>query len=709
MPYRKSRITSYLLLVIFLIVTLFTVYDYIDYQKERSEKSINLGDEVKQNIAFQIDSILSTIAQKGRQIADSLEKRDFKPEQLKSFIRSESFSMNQILGITIAYEPFAFSDSIKLFAPYYDKSHTQFINIEDIYNYTDSTLTTSKWYTTVRDQGESWIEPYFAQGAQTMVSDFGTPFYLVENGNKKLLGTVTLTISLEDFTRLLHSISLGRTGYGFVTSKDGNIISHPISEYVSTKNIKELAKEKDDDVLMEVANKMVDQQSGFVQYEDKISKQVSYLFYTNIPTANWGLGIVFIKSELLGTAESVKQKQMHILFAASLLLLTVIIVSFKLYKYSEANLWKLTTVVSIIVTFNIIFIWQLTLKFAYSQKSDDDNIVITNYSALNSFITQEQNKAQLMNTAPPVLVPTGIYLQGIEFADSYNVNVSGTIWQKYHNLIPLDIKRDVRLTQVSPFAEALHVKQKSREVFEDYELLTWEFRATLRLDFDYSTYPFDYRQINIEISHPDIQKNVMLTPDLVSYKIITPTSKPGINQSLVLPESIVTSSYFNFSMKRYNTNFGNVSLVDKELFPGLKFNVILKRQFINAFVSNIIPILIVVLMMFFVVFSSTKNPGGRKAGVSSLGVVESSAAFFFVLILAHIDLRKTVNTPVITYMEYFYFIMYFILAIVVFNIVLFTRRDNFLFFDYKDNLIVKLCYWPLFLIMCFLITIIKFY
>jgi len=710
MPRQKSRITSYLLMVAFIVVTGYTIYDYISYQKERSEKSKQLGEQVKEGIAHQIDSLLAGIVSKGESIVDTLEEGSLTDKELLYFIRSESYSMDQILGITVAFEPYKYNDSTKLYAPYFDKSRSEIIFIEDIYDYTDSTLSTSKWYTNVRDYGRDWVEPYFAEGAQAMVCDFGIPFYKTDSlGKTKMRGTVTLTISLQKFTKLLHAISIGKTGYGFVTSKRGNFIAHPISEYVSRKNIEELAEEQGDQILNKVADEMMDKKSGYVEFQDQISNQVSYLFYTHIPTAEWNLGIVFIKNELLGNPVDGKRKLMHISFASSLTIIILIIIIFQLYKWREEDLWTISSVISIIITLNVVLIWHLTLNFAYSTTSNDDSVLVTNYAALNSFVNQENNRAIQMKTAPPVQIPTGIYIQGIEFADSYNVNVSGYIWQKYHNLIPMDIRRDINLPQVSPFAEALHIEQVRSEVFENHELVTWYFRATLRLNFDYSTYPFDYRQLNLEISHPDIQKNIMLTPDLVSYKIINPTSRPGVNQSLVLPESLITSSFFNYTMKRFNTNFGNASLQEKELFPGLHFNIILKRQFINAFVSNIIPILIVALMVYFVVFSSAKKEYIQRSGISSLGVVESSAAFFFVLILAHIDLRKTVSTPVITYMEYFYFIMYLVLALVVFNIVLFTRKDNFLFFDYRDNLIVKLAYWPIFLSMCFVITLLKFY
>ena len=703
----KKKYLILILLAISIVVSIGIIVDYFNYVNERERRSVKIGQQTIYEITAEINEIVQRITKKGNRIAGQLSERDIKGGELLSLIRSEARSFRQILGVTVAFEPYAYEENIRLFAPYFDKSKNNFIFIEDVYDYTDPDLEeTSKWYVSVVEEGARWVEPYYAEGAQTMVADYGVPFFRTDStGNRKLAGTVTLTISLNDFTRLLNSLSLGKTGYGFIISPSGKILAHPINEYVGNENILDVAKSNEDPVMEKVARSMIEGKNGYEQFENRISQQTSYLFYDQVTEAKWGLGVVFIKNELLGNPVQLRKKLMHIGFAISLLVFFLAVIALQITRGNEKSLWRLTIIVSLIIIANISFIWYLTLNYTYPSDLEKQ-IKISNTSTLNRFLNIEMNRAKELRMDPPMIIPTGIYIKELEFEDSYNVNISASIWQLYNHRMTRGLKRAISFPQTSPFAEALIV-DRSIESKKGYDLVSWNVRGTFRFKFDYSTYPFDFRKINLIINHPDKTQNIILTPNLDSYKIINQTSKPGVNKQMVLPESRINVSYFDYSMKNYNEDFGNLSFSRKDT-PQLQFNLVLKRNFINAFVSNIIPILIVALMVYFLVYSSSKRVT-KTSDISSLGVVESSAAFFFVLILAHIDLRKTVTTPVITYMESFYFIMYFVLGMVAFNIVMFTKKDNYLFFDYRDNLIVKLSYWPVFLGMCFIITLLRFY
>lgn len=690
------------LLFLFLSLLIFTFVDYRIYLNQRENQSINIGENVVNEITMEIEKVLEEIESRANTLADTLSTNRITGKALIDLIEKESKDMDEILGVTVAFEPYAYNDSIRLFAPYYNKDVEGFLYIGQIYDYTDEDL--SRWYVDVVKNGATWIQPYFGLSSQTMITDYGVPFYWddPDTGEPELVGTVTFTLSLDDFTRLLNSLSLGKTGYGFIISQNGDFIAHPISEYVSNKKILDVANERQDDVLARVGQLMLDQQSGYEQFQNDISEQASYLFYNSILYSHWSLGVVFIKNELLGNPLLLRKKMMHIGFSASAFLLILVCLFVKIYELRENSLWTLSIMVSILIVANICYIWFLTLKYSFPAESEE-RYKIVNTSTLNRFINLEKERAKQLRANPPILVPTGIYINEVQFADSYNVKISATIWQKYDHETTKNIQQKIFFPQTSPFAEALfidkHVEQK-----KSYDLVTWEVRGTYRLDFDYSTYPFDFRDIDIMINHPDKESNVILIPHLEGYKIINQSSKPGVNSQVVLPESEVEASYFDYTMETYNTNFGLEAFL-REQIPQLHFSIVLKRKFINAFVSNIIPILIVAMMLYFLVYTSSKK-GGKS---SSFSIVESSAAFFFVLLLAHIDHRKTVNTPVITYMESFYFIMYFILGMVAFNIVMFTKKENYLFFDYKDNFIVKITYWPFFLVICLMMTLIRFY
>lgn len=684
---------------------IWSIIDYNDYITAREEESIHTGQKVVDQISADVNDILISIMDKGNTMADSLTNRDYSRGQLLDLIKKESNSLSQILGITVAFEPFIFEKQVRLFAPYYDKSQEKFIYIENVYDYTDKNLPTAQWYVSVKEHGENWVEPYYAKGAKAMVTDYGIPFYREINGKRQIAGTVTMTVSLKDFSKLLNRLSLGKTGYGFIISPNGNYIAHPVQEYVGQKSILEVASEKQDEVLNEVGKWMMDQQSGYELFNSQYTNQLSYLFYKDIPPTQWSLGLVFIQNELLGSPVNKSRKLMHIGFLFSLFTFSLFLMIYRFKLTQEKYLWKGVILFSILMVLNIAFIWYLTQQFS-TLTSDSARIKISNASTLNRFLNLEREQINQLRLDSLIEIPTGVYIHQVEFEDSYSVSISATIWQKYDHRKTKGIPREIELPQTSPFAESLMISKKTTS-YEQYEIVTWNVRGTFRFNFDYNTYPFDYRKLDFKITHPHKAKNIILTPFLESYKIISQSALPGVNKDVVLPESSLDVSFYDYSKTTYNADFG-VESFDRQAIPEIHFNVVLKRKFINPFVSNFVPILIVTIMVYFILYSSGKH-AAKTSSISSLGVVESSAAFFFVLILAHIDLRKSVNTPVLTYMEMFYFIMYIILGLVSFNIVMFTKNKNYLFFDYKDNLITKVLYWPVFLGLCLAVTILEFY
>ena len=40
---------------------------------------------------------------------------------------------------------------------------------------------------------------------------------------------------------------------------------------------------------------------------------------------------------------------------------------------------------------------------------------------------------------PPVYIPTGLYIESLQFKGPYGVQVSGYVWQRYANDLPKDL------------------------------------------------------------------------------------------------------------------------------------------------------------------------------------------------------------------------------------------------------------------------------
>jgi len=239
------------------------------------------------------------------------------------------------------------------------------------------------------------------------------------------------------------------------------------------------------------------------------------------------------------------------------------------------------------------------------------------------------------------------------------------------------------------------------KIGKGYLLVGWEFRVTLRLNLEYADFPFDKRHINIEIQPLNNNDHLLFTPDLASYTFTNPAQKSGLNKKVQISGSVVLESYFNYSLESYNTDFGYGAHELFEEVPVLHYHIYLRRILLNAFVTYLIPIFVTLIMVFILINACGKTEERQ-------GIIESMAAFFFVLIFSHIDLRKEIETADLIYMEYFYFISYFMLIFTTYNLITYSKNKSKIF-DFNENQIFKAIFFPLFFLLLLVLTLVKFY
>jgi len=105
--------------------------------------------------------------------------------------------------------------------------------------------------------------------------------------------------------------------------------------------------------------------------------------------------------------------------------------------------------------------------------------------------------------------------------------------------------------------------------------------------------------------------------------------------------------------------------------------------------------------------SSTNDDG--RAGLTTMNVIQRSAGFLFILLLAHVNERNRIETPEIAYIELFYFSMYMYITAQTLALAAMFRGVDWKLFQWEDNLILKLSFWPLLLAIWFAFTLARFY
>ncbi len=677
-------------------LTAYSVADYLRYNQEREEKSIEVGQRAGIRVAEALDGRLLEIVGRAHEYAASVAAMDSEARLLES-IEQESRRFPLVSGVTVAFEPGAFADKER-YAPFFNKARGEFQFVEDTYDYTSNELDTAKWYTDVVESGRAmWSAPYYAEAAKTMVVDYGVP---VANEEGLVTGIVDYTIALSDFTRIVDSLSVGEAGYGFTYDQSGTILSHPNPIYL-LENMFRLADGKDEAILRALR----EDAEGVVAYNSTYTYKYSWFFFRALKSTGWKSVLVFAEDDLLGASDQGRRKIIHIGIGIGILLLMLLAFAQGIDGFSPVELWRMVVLISLVILGNIVLIWYLNVTTDFS-RFDGDVERIVNKTILNKYVEQYDEDLYKLVNARYRKVPTGVFIESYELS-AFDASLIGKLWMKYPKDLYAVAPPAFYFPDVSAREARGFVSEKLSEVeHDDHILVTWRFRVTLEQDFSYRQFPFEQNDIRLDVLYPDFSKNILLVPDLGSYDILNPSVKPGLNPKITVPSSETIASFFALRTVEFKSTFGGSRLVKSH--PTLSFNMVAKRIYLNPFIANMIPILIVALIMFIVLYVSSNHEGGR-AGLTTMNVIQSSAGFLFILLLAHVNERNRIETPEIAYIELFYFSMYLYITLQTLALATMFRGVDWKLFRYEDNLILKLLFWPMLLSIWFAFTLARFY
>ena len=141
-----------LLMLLFAAVTAYLITDYVRYDTEREEQSLELGRDAgsaycRQNWTLCCSRCASVPMSMFAKLMPSTASR-----QLLASIRQESHRFDLVSGVTVAFARDAFPGK-ELYAPYFSKALDEFQYIEDSYDYTDDEIDTARWFA---DDSRRW-------------------------------------------------------------------------------------------------------------------------------------------------------------------------------------------------------------------------------------------------------------------------------------------------------------------------------------------------------------------------------------------------------------------------------------------------------------------------------------------------------------------------------------------------------------------------
>jgi hypothetical protein len=322
---------------------------------------------------------------------------------------------------------------------------------------------------------------------------------------------------------------------------------------------------------------------------------------------------------------------------------------------------------------------------------------LTDELSAHNDLLDKMEKAGYPSMADIELVPTGLFIQSLEFRDANDVNLTGYVWQRYDKMESEEPPGIVFPEIIDSAGSILpgNDKEAYREKMGNKESVGWYFEVTLRQSFNYKKFPLDHKTVWIRMWPGDFLHRILLIPDYQAYRATDLNDTFGIDEDIVLGNWQIEETFFDYHLPDYDTNFGLTNGGhNSKLFPELYFNIVLKRKFANEFIIYLIPLLTVAALLYLILLAATtERDKAERFDFSILGVIGVNSALFFVVIIAHIQLRREIGSSLV-YLEYFYLVMYFTIMLVTLDAYLISVGWQVRLLHYKDHLIPKLLYWP---------------
>jgi len=705
---RIATVILVLICVASLTLALFGAYHYYGYERGIVEPLKKDLIQRTREAAVRIDTSLAPAREAAETMARRLDTMDHpREDELLDLLREAVGSNESCFGGAIAFEPYAFDPERHLYAPYIARKNGDlaFQRIEESYDYTNPG---QEWYGTALAEGPRWSEPYFDNSVgDILMTTYSVPFHEVgePDGTPAPRGVVTIDVSMDVIRNIVRSLDLGGLGYAALVSREGKFLYHPDEQVVlSGVSALEIAERAGDAGLTNLVERMQEGGSGIVDHTAPLTGLDSWFVYEPVPMTGWSLVGVFIQDDAPIDTAVLRHWQITIGAALVVFLTTGLALALNVFDGDRHRLWALSIVVSVLLVAGIGFTWRVALE--YDSDEDVTGRIVTDIAGLKSFQKASLDQSRERLTEPPVFLPTGLLIDSLRFDGGTDVAVRGYIWQKYDSEIHAELARGVSLGGVA----ALRTGEPEIERVGGTEVVRWSFEVAQRVRFENSKYPLMRERFALRVVPRELASNVVLVPDLEAYPILSPATRPGLDENVYLPGWQITRTFFELRERVPVTDYGLDGSASTESFPSLYFNIEVRKEFVDTFVSNLVPLIIVAVVIFLVLMIIEREEDRIMLMRTGTGFnLSICATLLFVAVFSHIGARQKISAQEIIYLEYFYVVMYFAILWVAVNSILFVRWPESRFIQYEKNLLPKVLFWPVTLGALWVLTLRTFY
>ena len=281
-----------------LILAALIAWSYVNVRSRLEREMIDRTSYQAELSANRIDRILSSLQGivQGLTLALEAEALDISFESVRIMQNSALRDNPEFYGIAVAILPSMKPGRWPDPAPYAyrDKGSLVYRSLAE----GGKSYTGEDWFTLPQYLNKAqWSEPYLDPPDVKMVT-YSVPIHIQGPEGSRFAGVVTCDIDLGWLDRTIANISLGKDGYGFLMSRNGTYISHPLKQIVFNESVFSIAEERRDPELRRIGQGMISGVPGLIDFVSFARDEESWLAWQPLKTADWIMGTIKSKGEL---------------------------------------------------------------------------------------------------------------------------------------------------------------------------------------------------------------------------------------------------------------------------------------------------------------------------------------------------------------------------------------------------------------------------
>lgn len=171
-----------------------------------------------------------------------------------------------------------------------------------------------------------WTEPYRCHEKGNVVVSYYTPVvHYDKDGRKNYSGHVICELSLTELNDAINQMDIGKRGYAFLITNEGDYITHPNEDLILNQNVYALSTKSIDQKKLNLDEILQNRQTGSaVVYPEILNFEKSWVYYTPVNENRWFLIFIMPYRELFGELYWVTTRMLIFALAGIILIFFII-------------------------------------------------------------------------------------------------------------------------------------------------------------------------------------------------------------------------------------------------------------------------------------------------------------------------------------------------------------------------------------------------